>query len=112
MPGPTPTRFDDLLLEAVAAIQAMVARGKGWEGAEADEKGRIVELGRGLAGERRHAKQVGDEELEAHLARLDESSRAQLRMLQGQTTPGDEELAERFNADVTAYERRVSAPKP
>jgi hypothetical protein len=112
MTGSTPIRFDDLLLDAVAAIQAMVARGKGWEDAPGDEKGRVAELVRGLAGERRHAKQAADPGLQADVDRLDASAHAQLRMLEGRTTLGDEELAERFNADVAAYRTRISAPRP
>jgi len=99
----TATRFDDLLLEAVTAIQAMVRRGTGWDGAASDEKGRVVELGRGLAGERRYAKQAGDGALLDSLDALRQSAEAQLRMLEGRTVPGDEELAARFDADAAAY---------
>ncbi len=97
------TRFDDLLLDALAAIQAIVRRGKGWDGAPADEKGRAVELGRGVAGERRFAKQTGNEALDARLVALKASAEAQLRMLDGRTQPGDEELAARLDADTSAY---------
>ena len=103
------TRFDDLLLDAVKAIQAMVERGKGWEGALPEEKGRAVELGRGLAGERRYAKQAGDEALLARLESLKASAEAQLRMLDGRTTPGDEELAARLTDDIAAYTNAVTS---
>ena len=101
------TRFDDLLLEAVAAIRAMAGRGTGWDAASPEEKGRAVELGRGIAGERRYAKQAGDAELLGELEALKSSAEAQLRMLDGRTVPGDEELATRFEADATAYASRV-----
>jgi hypothetical protein len=98
-----PIRFDDLLLDAVTAIQAMVRRGTGWDGALPDEKGRAIELGRGLAGERRYAKQAGDEPLVLRLDALRASSEAQLRMLEGRTTPGDEELAGHLDSDAAEY---------
>jgi hypothetical protein len=104
----TATRFNDLLMEAVVAIQAMVQRGKGWDEASAEEKGRAVELGRGIAGERRYAKQVGDEVLLGRLDALKASAEAQLRMLEGRTTPGDEELATRLTADASAYAGAVA----
>ena len=44
------TRFDDLVLDAVTAIQAMVRRGTTWEGAELQEKGRVVEADAGSRG--------------------------------------------------------------
>jgi hypothetical protein len=97
------TRFDDLLLDAVRAIQAMAARSKAWEEAPAEEKGRAIELSRGVAGERRYAKQAGDEALLARLDALKASAEAQLRMLEGRTTPGDEELAARLASDADAY---------
>jgi hypothetical protein len=99
----TVTRFDDLLLDAVTAIQTMVERGTGWEGAPPEEKGRAVELGRGIAGERRYAKQADDAGLLQRLDALQASATAQLRMLEGRTTPGDEELAARFTDDAKAY---------
>jgi hypothetical protein len=97
------TRFDDLLMDAVGAIQLLAKQGKGWDVALPEEKGRVVELGRGLAGERRYAKQVGDSELTQRIEDLKASAEAQLRMLEGRTTPGDEELAARLDADATAY---------
>jgi hypothetical protein len=103
------TRFDDLLLDAVSAIQAMVGRGTGWDGAAPEEKGRAIELGRGLAGERRYATQIGDTALVERLDALKASAQAQLRMLEGRTTPGDEELAVRFEADVVDYKKAISA---
>jgi hypothetical protein len=103
MPQQPAIRFDDLLLDAVTALQAMVLRGKGWEEAPSEEKGRVVELGRGLAGERRYAKQVGDDGLVASLDALKVSAEAQLRMLEGRTKPGDEELAAKLDADVAGY---------
>lgn len=99
------TRFDDLVLDAVTAIQAMVRRGTTWEGAELQEKGRVVELGRGLAGERRYALKVGDDGLAERLDALRASARAQLRMLEGKAIPGDEELAARLASDVAEYEK-------
>ncbi len=101
------TRFDDLLLEAVTTIQAMARRGKGWDEASPEEKGRVYELGRGLAGERRYAKQANDEALVAGLEALKASAEAQLRMLEGRTVPGDEELAARLDADVATYETSI-----
>ena len=103
MAAQLPTRFDDLLLDAVHAIQEMGGAGKGWEGADPEQKGRAVELVRGLAGERRYAKQMGDAELLGRIERLEESSQAQLRMLEGRTTSGDEDLAGRLDSDVTSY---------
>jgi hypothetical protein len=97
------TRFDDLLLDAIAAIEAMVTRGTGWDGAPAEEKGRAAELGRGLAGERRYAKQAGHAALDTLLDSLKASAEARLRMLEGRTLPGDEELAARLGADAKAY---------
>jgi hypothetical protein len=103
MEAPLTTRFDDLLLDAVLAIQTMVSRGTGWEGAPPEEKGRAVELGRGIAGERRYAKHAEDAILLERLDALSASATAQLRMLEGRTTPGDEELAMRFAEDAKAY---------
>jgi hypothetical protein len=97
------TRFDDLLLDAIAAIQAMVARGTGWDGAPPEEKGRAVELGRGVAGERRYAKLAKNEELLVHLYALEAAAEAQLRMLEGRTTPGDEDFAARLDESRAAY---------
>jgi hypothetical protein len=103
MAEPTATRFDDLLMDAVGTIQTLAKRGKGWDVAEPEEKGRVVELGRGLAGERRYAKQIDDAELTLRIDDLKASAEAQLRMLEGRTTPGDEELAARLDADAAAY---------
>jgi hypothetical protein len=100
-----PTRFDDVLLDALAAIQAIAERGKGWEGALAEEKGRAVELDRGLAGERRYALSTKNEAMLTQLEALKRSAEAQLRMLDGRTAPGDEELAVRLDADRAAYEK-------
>ena len=69
----------------------------------------MTELGRGLAGERRYAKQVADEALVASIDALKVSAEAQLRMLGGRTTPGDEELAARLDADVAAYKTAAHA---
>jgi hypothetical protein len=104
------TRFDDLLLDAVAAIQAMVKRGKGWEQALPEHKGRAVELARGLAGERRYAKQAGEVSLLPLLDALQVSAEAQLRMLEGRTTPGDEERAARLTEHANTYAAGVAAP--
>jgi hypothetical protein len=86
----------------------MVRRGTGWEGAEPGDKGRVVELGRGLAGERRYGRQIGDPTLVERVDALRESAEAQLRMLEGRTAPGDEELAARFDADAAAYEEAAT----
>jgi len=106
-----PTRFDDLLLDAVAAIQSIVRRGTGWDGADAEEKGRAIELGRGLAGELRFAHQTGNEALAARIDSLRASAQAQLRMVEGRTVPGDEELAARFEADTLAYSEAARRPE-
>ncbi len=90
-------------MDALAAIHAMVERGTGWEGAPPEEKGRAIELARGIAGERRYAKQAGNEALAVRLDALKESGEAQLRMLEGRTTPGDEELAARLASDAAEY---------
>lgn len=112
MEQPHATRFDDLLLDAVEAIRSMVRRGTGWDGAEPEEKGRAVELERGLAGERRYAKQAGDKDLLGCLDDLKASAEAQLRMLEGLTTPGDEALAVRFEIDAKAYVAIVGRSVP
>jgi hypothetical protein len=99
-----PTRFDDVLCDALVAIRAMTTRRDGWEKAPPDERGRAIQLSRGLAGERRFALQTANEALLAKLDALRLSSEAQLRMLEGRTIPGDEELAGRLAGDVAAYE--------
>ncbi len=109
MASQSAVRFDDLLLDAVAAIRGISTRGKGWDGATDAEKGRAVELGRGVAGERRYAKQTGDEVLLARVEALRLSAEARLRMLEGRTTPGDEEVAARFEADADAYGEHARA---
>jgi hypothetical protein len=108
------TRFDDLVLDAVTAIQAMARRGTGWDAAELQEKGRVVELGRGLAGERRYALKVGDAALVDRLEALRASARAQLRILEAKPSPGDDELAARLESDVAEYARVAGreAPRP
>jgi len=103
MADQTAIRFDDLLVEAVTAIQSMVRRGTGWEGALPEEKGRAIELDRGLAGELRYAKVMNEPALMGLVDALKMSAHAQLRMLEGRTTPGDEEVAGRFDSDVAAY---------
>ena len=103
----TAARFDDVLLDAVTVILAMATRNVGWDAAEADEKGRAIELARGLAGEARRARQRGDEALSAILETLKESASAQLRMLEGLTVPGDEALAGRLRADVDVYRQAL-----
>ncbi len=108
------TRFDDLVLDAVTVILALARRGKGWDAAKRKDKGRMIELGRGLAGERRYALKVGDAALVDRIDALRTSARAQLRMLEGNPDPGDAQLAARLESDVAEYQkaarREASSP--
>jgi len=115
MPQEPATRFDDLLLDAVAAIQAMTRRGKPWEETPEGDRGRAFELDRGIAGERRYARQAENQKLLLAIDALKASASARLRMLEGLTTEGDEKLAKRLDKDAVRYAtaaRPKAKPRP
>ena len=103
MPQEPATRFDDLLLAAVAAIQAMTRRGKPWEETPEGDRGRAFELDRGIAGERRYARQAENQKLLLAIDALKASASARLRMLEGLPTAylaaRDEDYKKRVEAE-------------
>lgn len=112
MPRQRVTRFDDLLLDALTVIRAMLVRKIGWDDADPEEKGRALELERGLAGELRYARKEGNEALVLRLEALKRSAGARLRMLEGRTLPGDEDLALSFEEDAEAYAKAAPQAEP